>query len=138
MIARGLPVVLATGAVAWSVALIPAAFWLPVYSVDSSSGASGLAEDVSGAGSATLVGVNGMGPVVIFGVLCAIAVIGWIGLHARCAHGSRVGTVVGWTCGGMVLAFSGVAFSVGLMTLPIAVLLLAAAGLTPAGGRATA
>jgi len=130
MVERGLPVVLATSAVVWSIALIPAAFWLPVYSVESSSGA--------GTGSATLVGVNGMGPVAIFAALCVIAVIGWIGLHARCAYGSRAGIVVGWTCGGVVLAFSTIAFSVGLMTLPIAVLLLAAAGFTPAGRRAAA
>jgi hypothetical protein len=127
-----LPVFLATGAVAWSVLAIAAAFWVPVYSTEGASSSSGGSSQTA-AGSATLVEVNGMLPVVILGVLAGVAVICWIGLHARCAHGSLVGTVVAWVAAGLLLAFSMISFGLWILTLPIAVMMLTAAATTPAG-----
>jgi len=127
---RYLPVALASGAVAWSVALIAMAYLLPVYESDSSScNASG--NCTTSTGSATLVDVNGTHVLVVIGFLIACTVLTWIGLHFRCARGSRAGTVVGWTGASLMAAFTMISFGLGVFTFPMAGMMVAAAALTP-------
>jgi hypothetical protein len=129
---RRLPVVLATGAVAWSVALIGVAYLLPVYATESCGGSGGCTS-----GGATLVDVNGTYVVRLISVLVACTVIAWIGLHFRCAYGSRLGTVVAWAAAALMTGFSVISFGLGFFTLPMAGMMLAAAALTPTPRQAS-
>ncbi len=132
-----LPFVLSTAAVLWSLALLAFAYVLPAYSGESitshcTPGGDCTSRTVST--SATLVQENGSGVLVVIGVLVGIALIGWIGLYAYCAVGSRLGLVVGW-CAAIVMAgFSLISFGFGLFTLPTAVMMILAAVKTPGPG----
>ncbi|HET6849257.1 MAG TPA: hypothetical protein VFH74_10380 [Gaiellales bacterium] len=133
---RRTPVLLASGAIVWSVVAIVAAFTIPAYSTESSSGSSAGSLTHSG-GSATLVGMNGWLPVWYLGGLGALAVVCWLGLHRRCAVGSRAGTLAAWACALAALALSLISV-IGLFTLPMVVMMLAAIGMTPNGARGAA
>ena len=130
---RYLPVALATGAVAWSVALIGMAYLIPVYADDSSS-CDAAGHCTTSSGSATLVDVNGAHVLVVIGLLIACTVLTWIGLHFRCSRGSRAGTIVGWTGASLMAGFTFISFGLGVLTLPMAGMMLAAANLTPTPG----
>lgn len=123
---RRRPVLLATGAIAWSLLALVGAFLLPVYSTETAS------DTGSSAGSATLVDVNGWLPVVYIAVFAVLSVVCWLALHRRCAVGSRIGTVVAWLCCILVTAVSLISVLV-IFTLPIALMMFAALGTTPKG-----
>jgi hypothetical protein len=138
-----LPVVLATAAVVWSVGLLAVAFWAPLYSGEMSSvtfcssSAHCTTTQVPGS-DATLAQVDGARLMLaITAFLIACALIAWLGLHFRSAHGSRVGTVVAWAAAIVVLAFSAISFGLGLLTWPMAGMMALAAARAPAGRRAS-
>lgn len=110
-------------AFAWAAALVVGAVLLPVYSVEESGG---------GSSSSTLVGENGLGvllPVAFPAVLTAIV---WYALRRKCSRGSRAGGYVAWSLAGLLVVFCFVAIlSIGAFVLPVALLLLLAAALTP-------
>jgi hypothetical protein len=119
---------LASSGVLWTAALIPGAFFFPAYSGESSS-SSGVTTHTT----ATLVGVNGPWIVAFFVPPVALAVIAWLGLHLSCSVGSRAGRLAGRTAAWLLTGFAILTFSDGVLALPAALLLLAAAALTPAG-----
>jgi len=125
---RRAPVLLATGAIAWGLLAVVGAFTIPAYSTESSSDAG------SATGSATLVGMNGWLPVWYLAGAALLAAVCWLALHRRCAVGSRAGTVLAWVSCLLVLALSLISV-LGVFTLPIAVMMLAALGTTPRGTR---
>ena len=126
--------VLSTAAVVLSAGLIADALWLPSYSVEGSETvctSSGPCTSTSSTGSATLVEVNGNGVLKFLLIPVALSVIAWIGLWFRCAGGSRAGLVVGWAAAFLMLALAFLAGSIGLLVVPLAVMMMVAAGHTP-------
>lgn len=113
----------------WGLALVAAALLLPAY-----QGSTASSTGVTSQTSATLVAVNGPRVLVIVALPAVLALIAWWGLHRRCARGDRSGAVMAWAAIA-VLAFLSLlaAASIGLFLLPTAVLLIAAARLTPTG-----
>jgi hypothetical protein len=117
-----------------ALALVPLAFVAPVYSGQSSSSGG-----VTSATHDTLIGINGYSVLVPICVPLLLALLCWLGLHLRCARGSRVGTALGWSSAWLLAAFAVVASaSIGLYVLPAAMLLVLGASTTPDGSRASA
>jgi hypothetical protein len=99
----------------WALALIGAAFVVPVYN-----------------SGATLVDENGPHVLLPVALPAAVAAVVWFALHRRCTHGSRAATSVAWTLVALLGAFCFLAvFSIGSAVAPVALLLAAAAKLTP-------
>jgi len=117
---------LASAGVVWTVALVPGAFFFPAYSGESvtSTGTTTHTTD-------TLVGVNGLWVVVPFALFLLLSIAAWVGLHATCATGSRWGRIVGRGAAGLLAAAAVFSFSVGVIALPAALLVVVAAALTP-------
>ena len=101
--------------VLWTAAMIPGAFYLPVYGRSSSEH--------------TLVGVNGTWVGVALLLLLTLSVVAWLGLRASKTSGSsrggKVGTVAAWLLG--VTAFLGFALGAIVLSAALAWLLVAAA-----------
>src|SRR5215471_19055894 len=115
---------LASGGVFWTAMLIPGAFFFPAYS----------GESVTSTGSTThttdtLIGVNGPWVVAPFALFLVLSVAAWLGLHATCATGSRWGRIVGRGAAGVLAAAAVLSFSVGVIALPAALLVVVAAAL---------
>jgi hypothetical protein len=120
MSGRRLPFALATGAVVWSVALITAAYVHPTsFGV---WGDRGCSPSPSGIRCPTATSTNT--GLVIFGGLAVLTVICWLGLHFRCATGSRVGLILGWTATSMTLGLSFISFGIGAYVAPMAIMML--------------
>jgi hypothetical protein len=103
-------------AVAWGLALIAAVFVFPAYNDGS-----------------TLAQENSAWVALPAAVPAVLASVALLGLHLRCTHGSRPGTVAAWFAIVLLLAFAVVAIlSIGLLALIPALLLGVAARLTPA------
>src|SRR6185312_11169318 len=114
------PFVLSTAAVVWSAALVAVAYLAPAYSVESETGsctAAGHCTSQTAHTTATLVEMNGQGVVAVIGVIIVIAVLGWL---------------VGWAAAIAVTGFSLVSF--GIYTVPMAIMMIAAAVMTPGRG----
>jgi hypothetical protein len=121
---------LASGGVLCALALIPLAFFAPVYHGTTVT-TGGAVEPMTG----TEVGVNGLYVVWLLCIPVALAFVAWAGLHLRCSHASSLGGRAAWAAVVLLLAFTVVGLaSVGVFVLPAALLLLAAAALTPAAG----
>ena len=132
-----LPFVLSTAAVAWSAAVVAVAYLAPLYSVESDTGSctsGGHCTSHAEHTTATLVEMNGEWVLVIIGVLVAIAALGWLGLHLYCARGTRVGLIVGWATAIAITGFSVIAIGMGILTLPMAIMMIVAAAMTPGRG----
>ena len=132
-----LPFVLSTGAVAWSAALVAVAYLAPAYSVESETGsctAAGHCTSQTAHTTATLVEMNGDVVLVIIAVLAGIAALGWLGLHRYCARGTRLGLIVGWSAAIAITGFSLISFGLGILTLPMAIMMIVAAAMTPGRG----
>ncbi len=118
-------------ACAWFAALIPAAFLLH----------SGTEESVSAAGvvtrsSTTFVGSDGLWVVTLLAVPLVLGIVVWIGLRRRCTGKASRADLVVWLPLGALLAFALIsAASIGLLLLPGALTLAAAAAATPVGTR---
>jgi hypothetical protein len=123
---RRTPVLLATGAIAWSLLAVAGAFTIPAYSTEYASDSGG------GSGSATLVDMNGLLPVWYLLALGGLAVLCWIGLHRRCAVGSRAGTVLAWVATMAALCLSLISV-IGIFMLPMVAMMSVALGMTRKG-----
>jgi len=65
-----------------------------------------------------------------------LALAGWIGLHLRCSHRSRVGTLLGRSAAALLGVFAVLASaSIGFFVLPAALLLILGTTPTPDGRR---
>lgn len=131
------PFVLSTAAVVWSAALAAVAYLAPLYSVESETGSctpAGHCTSHTGQTSATLVEMNGQGVLVIMGILIVIAALGWLGLHRYCGRGNRVGLIAGWAAAIAMTAFSFISFGLWIFTLPMAIMTIVAAAMTPGRG----
>jgi hypothetical protein len=99
----------------WAVALIGAALVVPVYNT-----------------SETLVAENGSGVLIAVAIPAALAAGVWLALHRRCSRGSRTASCVAWSLVALLTVFCVLAlFSIGSVVAPVALLLAAAAALTP-------
>lgn len=102
-------------AVAWNLALVVGVFVAPSYNDGS-----------------TLAEVNGAWVTVPVAVPAVLACLAFVGLHRRCTHGSRRGTVWAWCAIVLLFAFAVVSmFSIGPFVLIPAFLLAVSASLTP-------
>lgn len=118
------PAVALLVAAAYGVALVVAAFTLPVYSSDSSSSPGGTSQ-----ASDTLVGANGMGVALVLAVPLFVTVAVGCALALR----SRWSLPIAWTLTGLLAAVNLLAMlSVGIFVLPVtAALVLACARSRP-------
>jgi hypothetical protein len=117
---------LAAAAVGWAVVLVASAFFFPAYA-GRTCGTGGCTST-----SSTLFAQNGWSVVELLLGVVAVAAIGLDALHVVCARGSdRAAKAATW-CVALLGALAVVsAASVGLLVLPVAILLLASAMLTP-------
>jgi len=132
-----LPFVLSTAAVIWSAALVAVAYLAPVYSGESATStctSSGHCTSRTAHTTATLVEMNGGRVLVIVGILTVVAALGWLGLHLYCARGTRVCLIVGWATAIAITGFSLISFGMGILTLPMAMMMIVAAAMTPGRG----
>jgi hypothetical protein len=130
----GLAFGLTAAAFGWAVALIGAAFVVPVYSGMSAS--SDGHTTVTHNYSSTLVDENGLRVLVPLGIPVLLVALVWFALHRKCAHGSRWSGGVAWTVVLLLGYFTLLtSISIGGFLLPIVVLLGGAAALTPACTR---
>ena len=113
-------------AFAWALALVAAAFLVPVY--EGQTGGS----DGSGSTSATLVGENGLGALLPASLPALVTALVWLALHRKCSHGSRSGGRLASALVGLLAVFCLLAIlSIGILVVPVAVLLACAARITP-------
>lgn len=120
-------------AFAWGVALLVAAFLVPVYTSTSDSGPTGAN---ALAASSTLVGVNGLGVLVPVAIPALLAGVIGFALHRKCSRGSRASGRLAWALTWLLVAVSVLTgFTIGIFVLPLAGLLVGAACLTPSGAR---
>jgi hypothetical protein len=117
---------LAAAAVGWALLLIASAFFFPAYQGET-CGTDGCTST-----SSTLFAVNGWSAPAMLAGVAAVAAVGFYALHVVCSRGSdRAARLATW-CAVVVMAFVMVgAASIGLLALPVALLLLASAMLTP-------
>ena len=117
---------LGASAVGWSLLLVASAFFFPAYSGET-CGTGGCNST-----SSTLFAENGWLPVVILVGIAAFAAVGFYALHVVCSRGSERAGTVATSCAVVVFAFAIVsAASIGLLVVPVALLLVASALLTP-------
>jgi hypothetical protein len=120
------------GAFVWGVALIGAAFLVPVYGSSTASAPVGASH---ASPSVTLVQVNGLRVLIPVAAPAVIAALVWVALRLKCSRGGRVSGFVAWSLIGTLVAGCFVAIaSVGLFVAPVAGLIWYAASLTPSGG----
>jgi hypothetical protein len=113
-------------AFAWALALVVAAFVVPVY--EGEAAGSGWSSDTS----ATLIGENGLGALVPVALPTVVTAIVWLALHRKRSHGSRGGGRVAWVLIGLLALFCLLAIlSIGVLVAPVAGLLACAARVTP-------
>jgi hypothetical protein len=117
---------LGASAVGWALLLLASAFFFPAYQGET-CGTGGCTST-----SSTLFAVNGWSAPAMLAAVAAVAAVGFYALHLVCSRGSdRAARLATW-CAVVVLAFVIVgAASIGLLALPVALLLLASAMLTP-------
>jgi len=110
-------------AVIWSLLLVVAALTLPVYGTSSSSSTAGGATTTT-AGTATLVGVNGIGVLIVIGFPLVISlVVAW----ALAARRRRLG----WIVTGVLCFFTVISLmSIGLFVAPVTLALVVACAAT--------
>jgi hypothetical protein len=104
---------------AWSAALLVAGFLVPVYSSQGVS-ADGEVSD----GSATLVGQNGLGVVVILAIPLVVSLAVWAVLRTPTRRGA---VPIAWTLTGVLAGLNLLALlSIGVFVLPVTVALVVA------------
>ena len=118
--------VLASGGLLCAAALVPAAFLAPVYSGESVDSSGAVVHTTN-----TFVGVNGLWVAGLLSVPLFLALVTWIGLRLRCSRDSVLGTRLAWAAVILLWAFTVASFSLGVLILPSALLLVVAAKTTP-------
>lgn len=125
-------------ALSWAVALIPAAFLVPVYAGAGEtvySPAQGAAITTSQTlPSSTLIAENGASVrlLAVLALPAALAALAWFGLHRKCTRTGVAGARIAAFALGLLSAFAVVTgLSIGGFVLPVVVLLAIAAILTP-------
>lgn len=109
-------------ALVWGTGLVVAALLVPVYQ-SSSVSSSGTVTD----GSATLVGVNGWGALLVAGAPLAGAVVTGCALWRRA--GRQGAGVLAWAVTGLLVCFNLLAMlSIGVFVLPVTIALVVACG----------
>src|SRR5262245_39132033 len=109
-------------ALAWGAGLVVAALLVPAYQ-SSSVSSSGTVTN----GSATLVGVNGWGALLVAGAPLAAAAVTGYALWRRA--GRQGAGVVAWTITGLLVCFNFLAMlSIGVFVLPVTLALVVACG----------
>jgi hypothetical protein len=117
---------LGASAVAWALLLVVSAFFFPAYSGET-CGTGGCTST-----SSTLFAENGWLPVGILVGIAAFAAVGFYALHVVCSRGSERAAAIATSCGVVVMLVAMVgAASIGLLVVPVALLLVASASLTP-------
>lgn len=125
-----LAVRLSVAAFVWSLGLVVAALFAPVYSTASTS------PDVNGVtlGSASLVQENGAWVLILVGIPAAASAVVMLALRAR-RSGARWGAPLAWTAIGLLTAEALVGMmTIGLFIVPAIVLLVAATRRAPGAG----
>jgi hypothetical protein len=129
---------LTSASVLWGLALVPAAFLVPVYSTAGSTPATGrgVARTVEAwHGGATLVAVNGasLRLLIVLALPAALAAVAWAGLHQLCTRGRITGRRVATAAILLLTALTVLTgFSIGIDMLPALALLIVGRALTPA------
>jgi hypothetical protein len=119
---------LAASAVGWSLLLVASAFFFPAYSGET-CGTGGCTSS-----SSTLFAENGWLPVGILVGIAAFAAAAFYALHVVCSRGSERAGTIATSCAVVLIALAMVsAASIGLFVVPVALLLVASAALTPRG-----
>lgn len=96
------------------------------------SGSGGSATTVKRHTTSTLVEENGLAVVIPLAVPVLLTVLVCVALHLKCSRGQSCGDRIAWAAIAALIVFSLLtALSVGPFVLPVAVLLAAAAALTP-------
>jgi len=114
----------------WALAIVGGAFVLPVYSgiSESSDGSTTIRRTFS----STLVDENGLAVLIPLAVPVAMVALVWFALHRRCSRGSLWAGTLAWAVIWMLGAFAFLtSASVGAILIPMVLLLVAAAALTP-------
>lgn len=121
-----------TGALAWSLGLLLAAFFLPAYEGERCDASPVAAPVCARLPSQTLFAANGWWVIELLLGVTAVAALALWALHVRCSSGSGVASTVAACCIVALAVFSVMTgLSIGLFVLPVALLLLASAALTP-------
>jgi hypothetical protein len=109
-------------ALAWGIGLVVAALLVPVYQSSGVSSSGALTD-----GSATLVGVNGWGALLVAGAPLAAAMVTGCALWRRAAR--QGAGFVAWTVTGLLACFNFLAMlSIGVFVLPVTIALIVACG----------
>ena len=117
---------LGAAAVGWALLLVASAFFFPAYSGET-CGTGGCTST-----SSTLFAENGWLPVGILVGIAAFAAVAFYALHVVCSQGSARAATIATSCAVVVMAFAILsAASIGLLVVPVALLLVASAMLTP-------
>jgi hypothetical protein len=117
---------LGASAVGWALLLVASAFFFPAYSGET-CGTGGCTLT-----SSTLFAENGWLPVGILVGIAAFAAVGFYALHVVCSRGSERAARIATSSAVVVFAVAIVsATSIGLLVVPVALLLVASAVLTP-------
>ena len=120
---------LSIAAIVWGLGLIVAAFTFPLTSMSQTTG-----EMPKEHHSPLLNGDEGVAAFLALPIPALLAAIGALALHRKCSRGSRRGESIAAATIALLFATAAITvFSVGAAILPIAVLLLTSAALTPAG-----
>ena len=123
---------LGAGAVAWSLALVAAAFTVPAYSGEGCQVVPGGDPSCGPLPSQTLFDVNGWWVVELLLAVAFVAFIALWALHVRCSRRSASATTAATCCILALAAFSVVTgLSIGPFVLPVVLLLIASSWLTP-------
>lgn len=114
-------------AFAWALGVVAAALVVPLYTGESST----VAGETVGTTS-TLIDENGLGVLVPVALPAVLTLLVWLALHHKCSRGSRRSAEAAWWLVGVLGIFVLLAgFTIGMFVAPVALLLAAAAWLTP-------
>jgi hypothetical protein len=107
-------------ALAWAAGLVMAAVLVPVYQSSSASSSGAVTS-----GSATLVGVNGWGALLVAGAPLAAALVIWYALWRRRARQSA--GALAWVVTALLIGFNALAMlSIGVFLIPVTLALVVA------------
>ena len=123
---------LGAGAVLWALGLVLAAFLVPAYAGESCQASPGGSTVCGSLPSQTLFAVNGWWVVELLLGVAVVAAVSFWALHVYCASGARSAHRTAVSLIVVLGIFSAVSsLSIGFFVVPLVVLLIASAALTP-------